>query len=103
MLFEVKTLEEFERSIAYGKCLVDFFATWCGPCKMLLPNLEEISEDENFDDIKIIEVDVDRLGEIAARYGIQAVPTLILMVDGREEKRTMGYMNKNQLTNFVGK
>ena len=103
MLIEIKSFEEFERSIAVGTCIVDFFATWCGPCKMLAPVLEEVSEAEDFQDVKIIEVDIDRYGEVAARYGIQAVPTLILIKDGVEQKRSLGYINKNQIYSFVGK
>ncbi len=103
MIIEVKTFEEFSKYSQYGRVLVDFFATWCGPCKMLMPVIEEMEEEGLFDEVKVLEVDVDRLGEVAARFDIQAVPTLIYMEEGDEKKRSLGYQNKNQLINFISK
>ena len=75
MLKHINDRDEFNAAIKEGVVLVDFFATWCGPCKMLSPVLEEVSNEVN---ATIIKVDVDEAGPLAAQYGIQAVPTLIL-------------------------
>jgi len=103
MIIKIRNFEEFEKYTSSGECLVDFFATWCGPCKMLLPVLEEADNEHAFGDIKILEVDVDRLGELASRYGIQAVPTLIHFKDGTKLNTTLGYHSKEDLKSFLGK
>ena len=101
MIVHVNSLEEFNEKIAKGRVLVDFFATWCGPCKMLAPILEEIDERNEAGDLLIVKVDVDEVGVVAANYGIQSIPTLILFEDGQAKKSTLGYMPKPQLLNFL--
>ncbi len=101
MIVHVNSLEEFNEKIAKGRVLVDFFATWCGPCKMLAPILEEIDERNEAGDLLIVKVDVDEVGVVAAKYGIQSIPTLILFEDGQAKKSTLGYMPKPQLLNFL--
>ena len=98
MLKHINDREEFKAAIAEGTVLVDFFATWCGPCKMLSPVLEEVSNEV---DATIIKVDVDEASTIAAQFGIQAVPTLILFKNGERVDTRMGYQNKNQLLAFI--
>ena len=101
MIIHVNNLNEFNEKIASGRVLVDFFATWCGPCRMLAPILEEVDERKEASDLLIIKVDVDEAGEIAAKYGIQSIPTLILFENGRAVKNALGYMPKPQLLNFL--
>jgi len=98
MLKHINDREEFKAAIAEGTVLVDFFATWCGPCKMLSPVLEEVSNEV---EATIIKVDVDEAGPLAAQFGIQAVPTLILFKNGERVDTRMGYQNKNQLLAFI--
>ena len=98
MLKHVNNRDEFNELIKEGTVLVDFFATWCGPCKMLSPVLEELSNER---DVLIIKVDVDEAGPLAAQYGIQAVPTLMLFKNGQRVDVRMGYQNKNQLLAFI--
>ena len=98
MLKHINTVEEFKEAIKEGVVLVDFFATWCGPCKMLSPVLEEVS---NENDVSIIKVDVDEASALAAMFAIQAVPTLILFKNGERVDTRMGYLNKNQLLAFI--
>lgn len=101
MIIHVDNLNEFNEKIASGRVLVDFFATWCGPCKMLSPILEEVDARGEAGDLLIVKVDVDEANEIAAKYGIQSIPTLILFENGKAVKSQLGYMPKPQLLNFL--
>jgi len=101
MIIHVNNLSEFNEKIASGRVLVDFFATWCGPCRMLAPILEEVDERKEAGELLIVKVDVDEAGEIAAKYGIQSIPTLILFENGKAVKNALGYMPKPQLLNFL--
>ena len=99
MLKHINSAAEFDEEIKSGVVLVDFFATWCGPCKMLSPVLEELANENP--DLKVLKIDVDEVGPLAARFGIQAIPTLILFRDGERVAVRMGYQNKNQLLAFI--
>ena len=101
MIIHINSLEEFKEKTSKGRVLVDFFATWCGPCKMLAPILEEIDERKEAGDLLIVKVDVDEVGVVAANFGIQSIPTLILFENGQPVKKTLGYMPKPQLLNFL--
>ena len=80
--------------------LVDFFATWCGPCKMIAPVLEELDADPNFG-VKIVKVDVDEAVDAAMAFKVQAIPTLMLFVDGKATKSQLGFQRKDQIIDFV--
>ncbi len=101
MIIHVDNLNEFNEKTASGRVLVDFYATWCGPCKMLAPILEEVDERKEAGDLLIVKVDVDEAGEIAMKFGIQSIPTLILFENGKAVKNALGYMPKPQLLNFL--
>ncbi len=75
--------------------LVDFFATWCGPCKMLSPVLEQL---ENVD---IVKVDVDEAGETCKKYAIMSVPTLMIFKNGKMISKKMGYMPLDMLKSWI--
>lgn len=77
--------------------LVDFFATWCGPCKMQSPILDQVKEKVG-DDAAIVKVDIDRNRELAMKYRVQSVPTLILFKDGEPVWRTVGVQQYDLLT-----
>lgn len=91
---------ESEVTNAEGKILVDFFATWCGPCKMLAPILAEFAESR--DDVKVCKLDVDEAAPLAIKYGVNVIPTLILFENGSVVKKEVGFMDKSQLDKFVG-
>ena len=99
MLKHINDVNEFDNAIKQGVVLVDFFANWCGPCKMLSPLLEELAEENP--NITIVKVDVDEAGVLAARYGIQAIPMLFLFKDGKQVDVRKGYQNKNQLLDLI--
>ena len=80
--------------------LVDFWAEWCGPCKMIGPILEELAQDMN-EKIKIVKVDVDTNNQTAMNYSIRSIPTLIIMKDGAVEAQHIGAASKAQLESFI--
>ena len=89
----IKYLEKQEdfNEIIKGEVLVDFYADWCGPCKMMGTVLEEI------DFVDVLKVNVDEYPEIATKYGVMSIPTLIKFKDGKEVKKTIGYKTKDEL------
>lgn len=78
------------------KILVDFYATWCGPCKMIAPELEKVESS-----IKVVKVDVDEFEELARNYGVMSIPTLILFDKEKEVKRNIGFMDKERIEKFL--
>lgn len=89
--------EDFNELIK-DKAVVDFYATWCGPCKMLGPVFEEVS---NNSDIKFVKVDIDNHEELCREYKVMSVPTLILFEDGKEVRRNIGFISKDKLEEFI--
>jgi len=90
----------FSQETAKGLVLADFWATWCGPCRMIAPVLEEIDA-EMGDKVKIVKVDVDENQETAAQYGVMSIPTLILFKDGEVVDKVIGYRPKEALAEFI--
>ena len=80
--------------------IVDFWATWCGPCRMLSPLLDEV-EEEMADKVTVVKVNVDDADEIAMRYRIMSIPTLIFFKDGQMVDRTVGAMPKSTLVDKI--
>lgn len=93
------TEENFNDLIHKDIVLVDFFATWCGPCKMLGPVLEELANDRT--SIDIVKIDVDECDSLAKNYGIMSVPTLILFKNGSPMSKRSGYMPKEEITSWI--
>ena len=91
--------EDFDELKNEGTVLVDFYADWCGPCKMIAPILDELSEERN--DIKIVKVNVDNSSDIATKYGIMSIPTMILFKDGKEVNKNVGFLSKDEVINFI--
>ena len=98
----VLTTENFENEVIKSDIpvLVDFWATWCGPCRMIAPVIEEIAE-EYQGKIKVGKINVDEQGELAVKYGISSIPTLLLFKGGEVVKKTLGYMPKDAVLKFI--
>lgn len=90
--------EENFNEIIKNKVLVDFYADWCGPCKMLAIEIEKVASEI---DIDIVKVNVDEEEDIARRYGVMSIPTLILFENGQELKKTIGFMSKDKIKEFI--
>lgn len=95
------TSQNFEEEVLKSDkpVLIDFYAEWCGPCKLLSPTVEEISnENEN---VKFVKIDVDKSEDIAMKYEIMAMPTLVLIQDGEEKDRVVGLVDKSTILDFI--
>ena len=97
------TSADFEEKVlhAKGKVLVDFSAIWCGPCHALAPVLEEVAQ-EHKDEVKIYSCNIDECRDLAGRYSVYAVPTMILFEDGKETNSTTGAIPKSYVERFLG-
>lgn len=82
--------------------LVDFYAEWCGPCKALIPTIEEIAK-EYVGKIKVVKVDVDKNENLAVKYGIMSIPALLFFVNGKPEKSLIGVQSKEKIEKTIRK
>lgn len=92
------TTENFETEVMQARVpvLVDFWASWCGPCKMMSPVVDKIAEDMGTN-AKVCKVNVDEQRELAGKFNVMSIPTFVLLKEGKEVKRAVGVMDKNEL------
>ena len=95
------TEESFSKEIKRGVTLVDFYADWCGPCRMMTPVLEKVA-DEHADDVVIAKLNIDDAQTIASTFQVTSVPTLILFKEGNEMGRLVGLRDAQAIKEFIG-
>lgn len=102
MITEIHTEEAFRKEIATreGLSLIDFWATWCGPCRMLSPIVDEVAEERT--DVKVGKVNVDEQPELASQFGVMSIPTLLVFRDGKLANQAVGARPKAGVLALLG-
>jgi thioredoxin 1 len=98
-LIKLENSNEFNSLISKGTVLVDFYADWCGPCRMIAPVLEELANENP--NVKIIKVDVDAHQQLAGEYQVMSIPTLIVFKDGQKTAQELGALPKERLADLI--
>ena len=95
------TGKNFEEEVLKSEkpVLIDFYAEWCGPCKMMAPIIEKVAE--NNEEVKVVKINVDEAQDIAMKYQIMSIPTLVVIKDGKESKRTVGLMSQVDIEKLI--
>ncbi len=103
MKVEKISSKEFQIEVLQARepVLVDFYADWCGPCKMLSPIVDEVAQEN--DDIKVVKVNVDESSDIALDYKVMSIPTLVVIKNGQEVARSVGLVDKSEIKNILAK
>lgn len=89
------TKQNFVQETEKGTVLVDFWASWCGPCRMLAPVMEQVERE--YSQYKVCKVNVDEQPELAQQFGVMSIPTVVCLKDGKESARSIGLVTKEQL------
>lgn len=95
------TSENFEKEVLQSDkpVLIDFYADWCGPCKMLSPIVDEVAEENT--DIKVVKINVDNAQDLAMKYQVMSIPTLVVIREGREVNRSVGLIDKSEVVSLI--
>lgn len=102
MIKHVESMEELKAEFAKGDVLLDFFATWCGPCRMIGPVLEGLDKKEDFP-VQIVKVDVDEAPALAVAFQVETIPTLFFFSEGKAVRRYSGFLREDQIREFCKK
>jgi len=98
MIIHLENANDFEKEIQGDLVVVDFYADWCGPCQMLAPVLEQLSEESA---VKIVKINTDLVPDVARMFRVMSIPTLLLFKNGKFVKRDLGYMPIERLREFI--
>lgn len=98
---QVVTDTTFNEETDKGLVLIDFWATWCGPCRMQAPILDQLSEEYDEDEFRIVKMDVDENPQTPQQFGIMSIPTLLLTKDGQVVEKAVGVHSKEQLRQMI--
>lgn len=95
------TVDNFENEVLKSekKVLIDFWASWCGPCRMVSPIIDEIGEERS--DIKVCKINVDEQGELAAKFNVMSIPTIVVMENGQIKNTSVGAIPKTQILSML--
>ena len=99
MLVHIESEKQFDEVVKNGKVIVDFYASWCGPCRMIAPILEEIAEED--ESLVIAKLDVDEISQVASRYSVASIPTLLFFNDGTLVHEQIGFVPKPTLLKLI--
>lgn len=93
--------DNFEKEVLESEktVLIDFFADWCGPCKMLSPIIEQFAKEN--EKVKVVKINVDELPDLAVKYGVRSIPTLVVIKNGEEVNRSVGLIDKSEMLELV--
>ena len=93
--------QDFEKEVLQSEkpVLVDFFADWCGPCKMLSPIVDEVASENS--DIKVVKVNIDECQDLAMKYQVMSIPTLVVIKEGKEINRSVGLIDKSEVISLI--
>ena len=100
MMLQVLTESNFKNTVSKGITVVDFYADWCGPCKMLTPILEKVSEQV---EAQICKVNVDESRELAQQFGVKGIPFLVVIKDGKMVEQSVGLKDENTILEMIGR
>lgn len=100
-MIEIASVEQFDEEIKEGLVVVDLYAPWCGPCKMIAPMLDALAEENP--NVKFLKVNVDDHSAIADKMGAMSVPTIFTLVDGTVEDKSVGFLPKEALQERIDK
>ena len=92
-------IDNFKSKTSEGVCVVDFWAGWCGPCRMLSPIVDEIAKEQN--DVKVCKINVDENQDLAAMFQVMSIPTLVLIKDGKIVNKSIGYKPKQAILQML--
>lgn len=100
MIKKLQNISEFNNEISKDYIIVDFYADWCGPCNMLSPILDDVATTNN---IEVLKVNIDEFGELAMKYGVMVIPTIMIFEKGKVLKSNTGVLSKSELEEFLRK
>ncbi len=98
-LIEIESVEQFEEINKEGKILIDFWAEWCAPCRMMLPVIDQLSQENA--DVTFLKVNVEKVPELASRYGVRSIPQFSFLNEGEEVQKKLGTNSQAQMQEIL--